>query len=275
MRRLQFILYIIYAMIFFGCSNIAIPEKELVYNAILIDDSKSLATYLSQGFSPNYKDNISGSLIGQAVKNNSLESLKILVSKNNDLNSEFLIFKIESIEALKILVDAGADINIIGEKRDTPIISFIKNNSLSYVEYLLKKKADLNKVGKENWTPIFVATVYSNDIMIDLLIKYGANPLAIDMNLNYPIYYANRDRNIERLIDFKYDVSQKNIWGENVLGAVYLNAVKKNQIKIVDSFLKKKVDKNYKMYGISSYDIAKNEENIEILNLLLRYGVKK
>ncbi len=82
------------------------------------------------------------------------------------------------LEVAKYLVEKGADVNTVAQngQKIRPIHAAAANGSVEIVELLLENGADVNAVQTGDFTALKAATHHSNKALIELLLKYGANP---------------------------------------------------------------------------------------------------
>ncbi len=265
--RERLLLFTFFLIVFFGgCTSTSrITKEQSVYTAILVDNSSQLSLLIDGGFSPNYVSVRGISLLEYAVHSDSIKSMKSLLSRGA-VASDYLLFDVKSLEALTTLAEYGANLETVNDTSgDTLLIHFIRMKSLAYVDFLLNKSVDVNTPNTNGLSPIFVATTSSTPEILKRVIVGGANPMSEDTLGNYPIYYATEPEIIKFLLDYKYDIKKKNMYGENILGEIYLKAVENSQYDIVTSLLKKGVDPKYKSYGRSALDIAQNKNDIEMI----------
>lgn len=264
-------LLVLLLTIFIGCSNSTkrvIPEN-LVYEAILADDSRALTSFFNSGFAPDYKDENGVSLLDMAIKYDSIETLKIIARKDIDLNEAF--FKVRSFQALEILVENGGDLNVKDSHGDSLLIYYIKRKPDAFSQYIISKGALLEVEDSSGWKPIFwVATVGSPEILKEL-IKKGVNPLEVDREGNFPIYYVTDREKLDILLEYKYNLNQKNLEGENILGEVFMKAVANREFEIIEKLIKKGVNPNYRSYGRGAMDIAEKAKDIEMIEFLKKF----
>lgn len=236
-------------------------------NAILVDDDHLLNKYLTE--TPNLSELELNNLFLAALENNSLKSIKTLINRGVDINyinqsEKTPIFFVRSISALNLLIEEGANINIKDSENKTLLGYFISNKPLSYSELLIEKGANLS-----SWDILLSAATKGSPRLIKKLLDHGANFSQIDKFGNYPIYYAYSKVNIlELLNENKYNLEQKNINKENILGEVYLKAVANGYIKVVEKILELGVNPNYTSYGDNALSIATNNNNNEMLLFL-------
>ncbi|MCJ8342832.1 MAG: ankyrin repeat domain-containing protein, partial [Cetobacterium sp.] len=81
--------------------------------------------------------------------------------------------------------------------------------------------------------------------------------------------------NLEIFLQCHYDLNAKNIYGENILGEVYLKAIANGYLDIVKKLINIGVDKNYESYGENGIDTAIEYNSTEVLKYLREIGVKE
>lgn len=247
-------LFILIILTLASCGYLDIyKKKEIskleVANTIMIDDYLLLNTYLSENVSPNLK--IKGEpLIDVALKYNSIDSLKLLITRGANINDLYFgkspLCYVKSLEALKILLKNNIFI------QDDTFAYYIKNMPTSYLEEIIKAH-DFN-----NFHNIMLAINYGNPEIIRFLSKNGFIFNMKDKNLNYPIYYVDNEEMILTLLDVTtYDINAININNENVLGMVLLKSAKLGYIKVIHKLLELGVNINYMAYSRNALMIAK------------------
>ena len=183
--------------------KIEIPYS-MVEQSIDLDDAMSLELFLENGFDSNYTGEGGETLLMKIVKNNSLKSLKVIISHGVDLETETLPKKrvnttsydparraidfVKTKKALDTLVEAGADIDYINNLGVPLIINFIKGKPDSYIEKLILEGADLDLADRDRWTPLMWAASRKNKEIVKLLIENGADINLTDDRRNPAIY---------------------------------------------------------------------------------------
>lgn len=292
MKKIWIFILLIFTMV--GCSN---NKKIINYNDIEImsainsDNSEMVNKILNSGVPVDYRFKNGDTLVGLTLKNDSLEVLRVLLKHKINLNepipsvkilgtdslspAQTPIFYVKSLEALKMVVNSGANINCINSE-GTPLLTyFIKYKPMDYSVYLVENGADLNIKDKEEWTPVFWASIEGNERLLKIM--YQQNPgsfLSKDKKGNYPIYYAFGEENINSLLEGQYNIDAKNIYGENILGEVYLKSVANGYISSVEKLFNLGINRNYKSYGENALNIAEKFDNQLMYNFLKEKGVK-
>jgi len=109
-----------------------------------------------------------------ATEDDNIELIRLLVERGANVtepNSRMIqpIHIANTISALSILVDAGADVNSLGENRDTPIFNQIYINEPYNISYLLAIGADPNIRNISGQTPLDVARELQRNEIIRVL----------------------------------------------------------------------------------------------------------
>jgi ankyrin repeat protein len=122
--------------------------------------------------------------IFNAVKNNDLEKVKVLIEKdaslvnikdeagNTPLHHAAII---GSIETIKLLLSKGADIDAQNTQLNTPLHEAIQSKKENISALLIEKGADLNKTNIHNRTPLHRAALLNRKRIGEMLIAKGAS----------------------------------------------------------------------------------------------------
>jgi len=128
----------------------------------------------------------------------------------------------------------------IDDFKDNFLAFFVKNDYYDKVEYFLKKGADPNTMicidMDDTWeckeTPLLLLA--NNNDMIQLLLRYGANPNATDENGNSILFIGIPDLNVQLLIDAGIYLEHANDSGETALLYSIKNFDNKMTEKLID-----------------------------------------
>ena len=138
---------------------------------------------ISKGVNINFQDRKNRTALQEAVRTNSLDIIKILVANGADVdlvrenNQTPLLRSIltntfrKDYRVTKFLIEQGADVNKADIFGRTPLIEAIKMGLTEIVELLLLNDADSNQKGANEETPLSIAR---NPEIIELLQSYGA-----------------------------------------------------------------------------------------------------
>jgi ankyrin repeat protein len=145
--------------------------------------------------------------IFNAVKNNDLEKVNVLIEKdaslvnikdetgNTPLHHAAII---GSIETIKLLLSKGADINAQNTELNTPLHEAIQNKKENISALLIEKGADLNKTNVHNQTPLHSAAVLNQKEIGEMLIAKGASIDPLDRYQRTPfLIVARRTGDVE------------------------------------------------------------------------------
>ena len=282
MRKLICLCMII--IIFTSCSmlknkkNVVIAPEEVV-NAVETDNSFLLNSFFSEDFPVTYSKD-GKSLLMIAIENDSHNVLDMILVRGAYLEEEIEdgrtpIFYVRSSEALNKLVIAGADINKLDNKKESVISYFIKNKPFEYSEYLVIAGANLDVENDEGWTPIFDAVVSGNIKLVELMLERGGDFKKEDIYGNIPIFYTNNEDMLLKLLEIKdYNLNMRNKKNENIFGEIYLRAVENGYVNVVKKLFELGINPYYMSYGDSAISIAKEKNNLEMIELLKSKGLK-
>ncbi|WP_300450178.1 ankyrin repeat domain-containing protein [Fusobacterium sp.] len=282
MRKLICLCMII--IIFTSCSmlknkkNVVIAPEEVV-NAVETDNSFLLNSFFSEDFPVTYSKD-GKSLLMISIENDSHNVLDMILVRGAYLEEEIEdgrtpIFYVRSSEVLNKLVIAGADINKLDNKKESVISYFIKNKPFEYSEYLVIAGANLDVENDEGWTPIFDAVVSGNIKLVELMLERGGDFKKEDVYGNIPIFYTNNEDMLLKLLEIKdYNLNMRNKKNENIFGEIYLRAVENGYVNVVKKLFELGINPYYMSYGDRAISIAKEKNNLEMIELLKSKGLK-
>lgn len=282
MRKLICLCMII--IIFTSCSmlknkkNVVIAPEEVV-NAVETDNSFLLNSFFSEDFPVTYSKD-GKSLLMISIENDSYNVLDMILVRGAYLEEEIEdgrtpIFYVRSSEVLNKLVIAGADINKLDNKKESVISYFIKNKPFEYSEYLVIAGANLDVENDEGWTPIFDAVVSGNIKLVELMLERGGDFKKEDVYGNIPIFYTNNEDMLLKLLEIKdYNLNMRNKKNENIFGEIYLRAVENGYVNVVKKLFELGINPYYMSYGDRAISIAKEKNNLEMIELLKSKGLK-
>ncbi len=265
MKKLLFVIMLL--SIFGGCSSFNRKKyiEEEIIAAVVVDNVYILNRAIKNGFNIDQKLRNGDTLLSLALKENSLQAIASLLSNganiSNDLpvrknigtdtiiSSRPLIFYVNSMEALQMLINDKADINVFTSDGELLLNFYMKTKPENLSISLIENGAELNILDSSQWYPVFWAVNIENEDILKALLKRDSNQYLLkDKKGNYPIYYANSKEIMKELLHGEYDSQTKNIYGENILGEVYLKAKELGYDELLPILLKKGVNPNYTSY---------------------------
>lgn len=278
------ILFII-SITIISCSSFGSKDKNIitpdeVLNAVETDNIMLLNNFFASDFPIGYVNKEGKSLLIIALENDSQKVLNMLLGKGVYLEETFEdgktpIFYVRSLNALEQMVKAGADINKKDSSGKTLLSYFIEAKPLSYSKYLTEQGADVNAVEENGWTPVFRAAAGRDISLLEAMKNNGGNFTKQDLAGNFPIYYAQNEEILLKLLDSaKYNLNAKNKKEENILGEIYLRAVSYNYVSVIEKLLEAGVNPNYMSYGDSALSIARDNRNESMIKYLNSKGIK-
>nr|WP_307775673.1 hypothetical protein [uncultured Cetobacterium sp.] len=261
------IIFFIITLTLIGCSNLSKKQytNEEVAAAVSVDNVYIVNRAIKNGFNIDTQFQSGETLLSIALKENSVQVLMSLLTNGVDVNTNLPPFKVigtdvilpprapifyvSSLDALNLLIKNRANLNEVDGSGELLLNYFIKNRPSSYAIELIKEGADLNIKDSSEWYPIFWAVNVENEEMLrELILKDNNQYLLKDKKGNYPVYYANSRDVMRYLLSFNYNLNERNIYGENILGEVYLKAKSLGYKDIQDILMKKGVNPNYTSY---------------------------
>lgn len=278
------ILFII-SITIISCSSFGSKDKNIitpdeVLNAVETDNIMLLNNFFASDFPIGYVNKEGKSLLIIALENDSQKVLNMLLGKGVYLEEIFEdgktpIFYVRSLNALEQMVKAGADINKKDSSGKTLLSYFIEAKPLSYSKYLTEQGADVNAVEENGWTPVFRAAAGRDISLLEAMKNNGGNFTKQDLAGNFPIYYAQNEEILLKLLDSaKYNLNAKNKKEENILGEIYLRAVSYNYVSVIEKLLEVGINPNYMSYGDSALSIARDNRNESMIKYLNSKGIK-
>ena len=265
MKKLLFVILLL--SIFGGCSGLSTKKytEEEIIAAVVVDNVYILNRAIKNGFNIDQQLKNGDTLLSLALKEDSLQVIASLLSNGanitNDLpakkniGTDFItsarppIFYVNSMEALQMLLNDKAEVNVFTSDGELLLNFYIKTRPQDLAIALIENGAELRTLDSSGWYTIFWAVNIENeDILKALLKKDSGQYLLKDKKGNYPIYYANSKEIIKELLNGEYNLKEKNVYGENILGEVYLKVKKLGYDDLIPILLKKGVNPNYTSY---------------------------
>lgn len=265
MKKLLFLVVLLLTL--FGCSGLGrkrYTDEELI-SAVAVDNISILNKAIRNGLNVNEPLNNGETLLGLALKDNSLQVISLLLSNgvdiNNDLPAKQIVgtsiilaprpplFYVNSNIAFNMLLKDKAKLDVFSGEGQLLLNYYIKTKPQDLTIELINNKANLNIKDSSNWYPIFWAVNIENVDIVKAMLKIDSKQYLLkDEKLNYPIYYANSREMLKELLKESYNPYEKNIYGENILGEVYLKAKKLGYSEITKVLIDKGVNPNYTSY---------------------------
>lgn len=265
MKKLLFVIMLL--LLFVGCSSFNKKKyiEDEVIAAVVVDNVYILNRAIKNGFNIDQQLKNGDTLLSLALKEDSLQVIASLLSNGANITnylparrnigvdtiitSRPPIFYVNSMEALQMFLNDKANINAFTGDGELLLNFYIKSRPQELALTLIKHGANLRVADSSKWYPIFWAVNIENEIILKQLLKNDSTQYLLkDDKGNYPIYYANSKEVIKELLKGEYNSTEKNIYGENILGEVYLKVKKLGYNDLIPLLLKKGVNPNYTSY---------------------------
>lgn len=187
--------------------------------------------------------NLNQKLLFDAVKQNNLEKVKILIEKGVDLNYRYMcdkrtiLFFLRNVKTFDYLISEGADINISNEFGYTPLHNASFYGILEIVKYLVSKGANVNAVTIDLYTPLRYAVEREHTNVIKYFLSI---PVDIKSeNGDTILYIYNFLKNFKLKIFNMYIISR--FLHQRHLGVEVISEILKNLVDLNDQFSKEEI----------------------------------
>ena len=183
----------------------SIMGKNLI-EAVSKGNIQKVRELLKENININTQDSNQRTLLMIATYNNNYEMVKLLIDNGADVNIQddmknnpFLYSGAEGqLEILKIITKAGASTKITNRYGGVALIPASEHGYVETVEYLLENTdIDVNHINNLGWTALLEAIILGNGSenhkkVVELLLKYGANPNIADKDGVTPLGHARK-----------------------------------------------------------------------------------
>jgi uncharacterized protein len=167
------------------------PRERALLRAVIRNNGERVRRLLSEGVSPNAKNDCGISALTLAASGGSAEIVRELIQAGADVNvvDDFvprtpLLWAIDDFgpddsaedlyNVVKLLAEAGADLNWQNSARETALIMAVKKDLDQVAELLIAAGADVNVVGSEERTAYSYVAELGNKRIKSLLIAARA-----------------------------------------------------------------------------------------------------
>jgi ankyrin repeat protein len=185
------------------------------FQAIESDNPVLVTKLLAKGFNPNTPTEDGQPALLVAVKNNAKKVISVLanakgidIDRTNIQDESPLMFAAyeNNMVAAKILISQGAEVNKTGW---SPLHYAATKGHIEMIKYLLDHSAYIDAESPNGTTPLMMATQYSTQQTVQILINAGADPsLKNQLNLT-AVDFAIKSNKPEVA---SYLTNQINLW---------------------------------------------------------------
>ncbi len=192
------------------------------------EKSRSMLTLLlDNGADPDAANPDGKNLLFLAIEKSDLETLKLLIQKNININKKYLSGKYPLIHAIykrngaiiRLLIDSGANTNIKDETGNTPLVAAVESKDVQVTDYLVRGGADVNVTNSAGKKLLVVAYEKNSLDIFTHLISGGAkvNELFDGQTMLHITVTANKLSFVTALIQGGADLNVKNRDGKTPL----------------------------------------------------------
>lgn len=199
--------------------------------------------------------------------------IKIYPKETKDTIFKEVVLKGNSLQEVKAFLDNGGNINGQDDRKYTMLMRAAMRDDAEIVEYLLQKGADVNILSTYFESAL---TFTKSEKVYDLLMsKNPKTELPLDPGSKYTLMHNFSSNGILKGVKYLLEEKKANIEAKTVKNATPLyHAVSSNHLEIARYLLEKGAQQTI---GWETYPIheAVRNKNIDMMNLLLKYGAKK
>ena len=186
-----------------------------------------LTLLLDNGADPNAANPDGKNLLFLAIEKSDLDTLKLLIQKNININKKYLSGKYPLIHAIykkngaviRLLIDSGADTGIKDEAGNTPLVAAVESKDTQVTDYLVRGGADVNVTNSAGKKLLVVAYEKNSLEIFTQLISGGAkvNELFDGQTMLHVTVTANKLSFVNALVQGGADLNVKNSDGKTPL----------------------------------------------------------
>lgn len=238
---------------------------------------KLLKMVLSKSNLPvNSTDNEGKNLLYYAVANGNKDNVDFLLH----LEPELIKYKGKDGKNLLHIF------SLQGMSEQGKFFKYSDNHSVSILNNLIKANIDVNEKDEEGNTPLHDAIIFSNNVVVEQLIKngakldirnnYGDTPMDTafsihnKLNREYNDIKENLVRNMKKLVDMGVDFNQIKDNGKTIL----IEAIENNNLDVVKFAVALKIDLNKKdAFGNNALHHTASTLNLNVMRILMNGDV--
>ncbi len=167
-----------------GDSNVTNANLETpLHQAVLSHAPKTAQLLLAVGANPNAQDKDGATPLHYAIRLRAFRQIEQLIAHKVKLNvynrfgkTALHIAVEEGDQSLvKKLLQAGASLHSVDKDLRTPLITAVANNDTAMALLLLQHHANPNALSKGGWRPLHFAAQQGNPLLLQALLKKGAD----------------------------------------------------------------------------------------------------
>lgn len=260
-------------------------KDALLYSAN--NPNPKIALFLIKELKANIhtKNREGSNLLMEAIKANSFELVESLIKLGIDVNEKdnygnpaiaISAYYSPSIEIFELLLKNGADINFKTDKNENLFIIAARNNSNEkIIEYFLNKGFSINYATSDGETPLLAAAMNSNWLVLDTLIKRGANLKDVDDNKQNVLMIASTFNDKPYIIKYLIDKGVPINYCDKDENTAVSGAAMNPNVNFIKMLVENGADLNFvNSIGSNALMIAASrQENVEVIKYLIENGL--